>query len=95
MTDLEKWVIVNFKIKADYVIDITFKDGKSQTIDFEPVIGKGWMKPLEEPAYFRRVKLNDNGNLEWPDGQDFNPEALYGWPRFQQLYIEDMKRNHP
>jgi len=28
MTDLEKWVIVNFKIKADYVIDITFKDGK-------------------------------------------------------------------
>jgi len=49
------------------------------------------MKPLEDPAYFRRVKLNDSGNLKWPNGQDFNPEALYGWPRFQQLYIEDMK----
>ena len=91
MSDLENWIIVNFQIRENYVIDIIFRDGKRQTIDFEPVIGKGWMSQLKDLAYFRRVKLNDGGNLEWPDGQDFNPEALYDWPRFKQAYIEDAK----
>ncbi|HUB88287.1 MAG TPA: DUF2442 domain-containing protein [Dyella sp.] len=91
MSDLEKWVIRSFKFAGDYVIELTFTDGKQQTIDFEPVIGKGWMASLKDLAYFRSVKLNEGGNLEWPDGQDFNPEALYDWPKFEQAYIDDMK----
>lgn len=34
--------------------------------------------------------LNDVGNLEWPEGQDFNPEALYDWENFEQAYIDDL-----
>lgn len=91
MTDLQNWTITSFNLLENYVIEITFKDGKKQTIDFEPVIGKGWMHQLKDLAYFRRVKLNDGGNLEWPDGQDFNPEALHDWSKFRKAYIDDAK----
>lgn len=91
MSDLEKWVINSYRVIGDYTIDIVFADGKNQVINFEPVIGKGWMESLKDPAYFRKVFLNEGGNLEWPDGQDFNPEALYDWQRFEQLYINDIK----
>ncbi|WP_444895730.1 DUF2442 domain-containing protein [Microbulbifer sp. SSSA005] len=90
MSDLEKWVIKSFNIIGDYTIELHFADGKKQTINFEPVIGKGWMTSLKDQAYFKKVKLNDGGNLEWPEGQDFNPEALYDWPRFEQAYIDDL-----
>ncbi|AMX01257.1 DUF2442 domain-containing protein [Microbulbifer thermotolerans] len=92
MADLDAMTITNFKLVGNYTIEITFKDGKVQTINFEPVIGKGWMKQLLDQNYFNKVKLNDGGNLEWPDGQDFNPEALYEWERFEKLYIEDARR---
>lgn len=91
MSNLEKWVVKSFKIVGDYTIELVFVDGKRQTINFEPVIGKGWMANLKEVAYFKKVKLNNGGNLEWPDGQDFNPEALYDWPKFEKAYIDDMK----
>jgi hypothetical protein len=91
MSDLDKWVITSFRIIGDYTIELIFADGKHQTINFEPVVGKGWMASLKNPSYFRSVKLNEGGNLEWPEGQDFNPEALYDWPAFEQAYIDDMK----
>lgn len=91
MSDLSDWEIVSFEIVGGYVIDLKFKDGTRQRIDFEPVIGKGWMRQLKDPGYFRSVRLNEGGNLEWPDGQDFNPEALHNWPVFKDRYIEDMK----
>ena len=89
MSDLEKWTIIDFQLLDKYIIKITFTDGKTQIIDFEPVIGSGWMRQLIDVAYFSRVKLNQGGNLEWPDGQDFNPEALYEWPKFKDAYIND------
>ncbi len=90
MSDLESWEITNFEILESYTIKITFKDGKKQVINFEPVIGKGWMSQLKDLNYFNKVQLNDGGNLEWPDGQDFNPEALYDWEKFERRYIDDM-----
>lgn len=89
MAELDNWTIIRFRIVKDYTIEIVFKDGKTQTINFEPVIGKGWLVGLKDKGYFSKVKLNDGGNLEWPDGQDFNPEALYNWEKFEKLYIAD------
>jgi len=91
MSNLEKWVVKSFKLVGNYTIELVFVDGKHQIINFEPVIGKGWMENLKDVTYFKKVKLNEGGNLEWPDGQDFNPEALYDWPKFEQAYIDDMK----
>lgn len=47
------------------------------------------MTQLKNKEYFNRVKLGHNQNLEWPDGQDFNPEALYNWEKFESHYGKD------
>lgn len=86
MDDLQRWEIQEFSIVGDYSVEITFRDGKVQRINFEPVIGEGWLSKLKDKDYFRRVVLNDTHNLEWPDGQDFNPEALYDWEKFKAHY---------
>lgn len=89
MDDLEKWEIKRFRIVADYTIEIVFNDDKIQIINFEPVIGRGWLEKLKDKEYFKKVKLGFNRNLEWPDGQDFNPEALYNWETFEKHYREE------
>jgi len=86
MADLQSMTIVSFTIIENYTIKIVFTDSTLQIIDFTSVIGIGWMKSLQELDYFNQVFLNDGGNLEWPQGQDFNPEALYNWQDFEQAY---------
>jgi hypothetical protein len=92
MNTLKNWTIKTFKIVGDYTIQITFSDGTQKNIDFEPVIGKSWMKELKDKKYFAQVTLNDGGNLEWHNGQDFNPEALYDWDNFKSYYIQELNQ---
>lgn len=89
MSHLTDWVIVRFEQIAPLTLKLYFADQTTQLIDFEPVLRGGWLQPLRDPEYFARVRLNEVGNLEWPDGQDFNPEALHDWPAFEPLYIQD------
>ncbi|HWV16252.1 MAG TPA: DUF2442 domain-containing protein [Cellvibrio sp.] len=93
MTDLNTMSIVDFDLVGEHTIKMVFADGKVQEINFLPVVGQGWMKDLADPQYFAQVRLNDGGNLEWPDGQDFNPEALYDWQNFERVYIEEANQN--
>ncbi len=37
-------------------------------------------KPLEDPAFFRQVHVNDElGTIVWPNEADFCPDLLYRW----------------
>lgn len=92
MTDLDAMSIVSFELVGQHAIKMVFADGKIQEINFRPVVGYGWMKDLADPEYFAKVHLSEGGNLEWPDGQDFNPEALYDWQNFEHFYIEEATR---
>jgi len=92
MSALTDWVIVRFEQIAPLTLKLYFADQTEQLINFEPILRGVWLRPLRDPAYFQQVKLNEAGNLEWPDGQDFNPEALHNWPVFAQLYIQDGQR---
>jgi hypothetical protein len=89
MNSLHDWAIKGFVHKGDYVLELNFADNTRQVIDFEPVLRGTWLGALKDLHNFKKVKLNEAGNLEWPDGQDFNPEALYNWPAFKQAYIQD------
>ena len=92
MSHLTDWVIVRFEHVAPLTLKLHFADQTEQIINFEPVLRGAWLRPLRTPEYFQLVKLNEAGNLEWPDGQDFNPEALHDWPAFEPLYLEDARR---
>ncbi len=62
----------------DFELEITFKDGKSFTLDFRPMIESesGWLyDDLKNPDVFQKVKVNGL-TLEWSTGLDFCPDGL-------------------
>lgn len=87
MKDLSKFRIKHFKIIGNFIIQITFEDGKNQTIDFGKIEHKGWWKELEDLDYFNKVEISDIRHLEWPEGQDFKPEHLYYWEEYEKYYL--------
>ena len=72
--------IVDVEYIKDYVLSLTFADGKKAKLDFyKKVVGRGGVfKPLEDLKFFRRVKADpDAGTLIWPNDVDFDPDVLY------------------
>lgn len=68
------------KYLSDYKLKIIFSDGKTKIIDFENWIreGKGYLKPLKNLEYFKKVKIDDClYTICWPNGADFCPDVLY------------------
>ncbi|GAK53667.1 hypothetical protein U14_04934 [Candidatus Moduliflexus flocculans] len=89
MSHLTDWVILRFEQVAPLTLKLYFADQTMQLIDFEPTLHGDWLTPLRDHEYFRQVRLNEVGNLEWPGGQDFNQEALHDWPAFESYYLLD------
>lgn len=68
--------IIALKIMEDYQIWLQFEDGESKIVDFATLIGKGISAPLLNKEYFKQVKIESGGGLEWPNGMDFCPNFL-------------------
>ena len=66
------------KVVGEFILEITFKDGKSYTLDFRPMVESesGWLyDELKKPEIFQEVKVNGL-TIEWPTGLDFCPDGL-------------------
>ena len=75
--------VVNYELMDAYVINVTFNDGKSQIIDFKPVLyGEMW-GALRELTLFKQVEIDPVARtLTWPNGADFDPETLHNWDEY-------------
>jgi hypothetical protein len=63
----------------DYVLELAFDDGFCAEVDFAAeVVGQGGIfQPLEDVAFFARVRLDKEiGTIVWPNEVDFCPEVL-------------------
>ena len=60
-----------------YRVRATFSDGMAGEYDFSAIVDEGgtMVEPLRDPAYFRRVFLED-GAPTWPNGYDAAPTWL-------------------
>ncbi len=70
--------VVSVKSVCDFILEITFKDGKSFTLDFRPMVESesGWLyDDLKKTDVFQKVRVNGL-TLEWPAGLDFCPDGL-------------------
>jgi uncharacterized protein DUF2442 len=70
--------VTSVKPIRDFILEITFKDGKTFALDFRPMVesGSGWLyEGLKDSEVFRKVKVNGL-TLEWPTGLDFCPDGL-------------------
>lgn len=73
--------VLSATVKSDFILEITFEDGKSFVLDFKPWIDSeaGWLfDPLKDSAYFARVSVH-GGALEWPNGLDVCGDGLRAW----------------
>lgn len=82
--------VLAYEVAAPYTLKITFDDGLSQMINFEPILSGALYSPLRDLAVFNQVKLDPEiQTLVWPNGADFDPETLHNWqahlPQFKKL----------
>lgn len=63
-----------------YRLRLRFEDGASGELDFSDEAWRGVFAQLADPAYFDRVKLDEElGTIVWPNGADIAPETLHRW----------------
>lgn len=61
-------------------LHLRFEDGVEGELDFRFDSWRGVFAPLEDPAYFARVELDEElGTIVWPNGADIAPETLHQW----------------
>ena len=73
--------VTDFESVAPFTLRVEFEDGTSQVIDFRPVLYGELFGPLQDPAFFEKVRIDPEAHtLVWPNGADFDPATLYRWP---------------
>jgi len=60
----------------NYRLLLAYANNEKRLYDFSPHLNHKFYKPLQERGLFRRVYVED-GELQWPSGQDFCPHTLY------------------
>ena len=80
--DHEIHKVMRFEKVGRYRLQVTFDDGTTQTIHFEPILRGELFGPLRDPVLFDQVQIDPEVHtLVWPNGADFDPATLYDWPR--------------
>src|SRR5882757_6700503 len=79
--------IAAFGIVAPYKLTLSFEDGLSRTIDFEPILEGELFGPLRDPALFAQARLDPEvRTVVWPTGADFDPAVLHDWPDHEAAF---------
>ena len=80
--------VLHFEQLGTYTLRLTFDDGTSQVIDFEPVLRGFYFRPLRDPELFKQVRIDpDFHTLVWPNDADFDPADLHDWPEVREEFI--------
>ena len=75
--------VVSFEHVSPHTLQVTFDDGKKQTIDFRPILAGDIYGPLQEEKFFNQVEIDPEVHtLVWPNGADFDPATLHDWPKY-------------
>jgi hypothetical protein len=73
--------VTGFQIVAPFYLQVTFADGLSRMIDFQPFLKGELLSPLRDRKIFDAVAIDPEVHtLVWPNGADFDPATLHDWP---------------
>jgi hypothetical protein len=89
---LNEWFFVTeVENPRDFVLRLTFNDGSTQVIDFQPLLHGEVFEPLRDLSEFTKVAVNrESGTIEWPTGADYNPVVLHDWPDYKDAILADL-----
>jgi hypothetical protein len=74
---MEALFVTSVKPMSPQRIKITTKDGTITMIDLSDLIARReiyWR--LRQDRYFKMVKVDEQGVLRWPEGEDLAPESI-------------------
>ncbi len=60
----------------DYILDITFNNGESGTLDMKPYLSFGIFSRIKDYTSFEKVSVAFD-TVEWESGVDLDPEFVY------------------
>lgn len=67
--------VINVTPDIDGKMFIELEDGRKGLFDVRPYLSTDFYRELENPAYFKQVRLFFRG-IGWPNGQDFGPDTI-------------------
>jgi hypothetical protein len=70
------WNVIDVKKLSPLSIQVTFADGTSGKVQFEPSYLTGVFEALKDPDVFRQVYI-EQGAVTWPGNLDLAPDAMY------------------
>ena len=69
--------IVEVKPAPGYVLEVEFSDGLAGSVDLSDRLFGEMFEPLRDQTLFNRVRVDEYGAINWPNGADLAPDALY------------------
>jgi hypothetical protein len=70
-------VITSVKPLPKFKVRLKFKNGVTKTVDLSDRLNGPLFSKLRSRKVFARVKVDEAGGLEWPNGADICPDLLY------------------
>ncbi len=70
------WDVTNIELIEHLKLKVTFLDGLSGTVQFEPSHLTGVFTSLKDPAFFCHAHI-ESGAVTWPGGIDLAPDAMH------------------
>jgi len=85
--------VESFEIVAAHTLRVRFEDDTEQTIHLGRILAGELYGPLGDPEMFGRVRIDPEVHtLVWPNGADFDPATLHGWPSYEPAFRELARR---
>jgi hypothetical protein len=84
--------VTDVRILDGYCLELTFSDGLRGIVDLSKrIVGRGGVfEPLEDPEFFRQVRVNHElGTIVWPNDADFCPDLLYHWAAGEPVLLPE------
>lgn len=69
--------VTSASAEPGYRLRVVFEDGTSGTIALKDRLFGPMFEPLQDPAVFAQVGVDEFGAVCWPNGADLAPDALY------------------
>ena len=68
---------VKVEVVSDYVLQVSFSDGKVTQRDMSELLKFPAFRKLKNKAFFALVRIGAGGCLTWPGDIDIAPEDFY------------------
>lgn len=69
--------IESVRALEDFRLEVRFTDGTHGVVSLRERLFGPVFEPLQDPALFRQVRLDEYGAPCWPNGADLAPDGLY------------------